>query len=95
MTEDELKEYGKVIMLEKYHSKNNIDINGVEKWNPAPLYANNLSPREEVGYSRPEQPLSNRRQLPWANQVLSNSQKRQPWESPLKEWWKSEQDKKA
>ncbi len=94
MTENDLKEYGKQVMTDKKQTKSNIGLSGVEKWNDAPLYANNLSPREEVGYSRPEQPISNRPQLPWARNVISSAEKRQPYESPFKEWWKSEQSRK-
>lgn len=36
------------------------------------------------------------RKLEWSDTVLTNmkNQPRQPRESPLKEWWKAEQDKK-
>lgn len=62
-----------------------------KKWSDKPLYEGvKKDPQEDLGYKA-------RPQLPWSSEVLRKGEreKRQPTESPLKNWFMQESDKRS
>jgi hypothetical protein len=94
MTNDEVKKCGNFIMNEKKNSQANLKPSEQRRWSDEPLYQKDPDPRAELGYNRPD-PIPQRPRMEWANQVLEKQKSRSELESPLKEWWKSEQAKKG
>lgn len=50
--------------------------------------------REDLGYSQNQPRHGVRPSEPWSSNVIKNSRAMSPLESPLKEWWKSQQHEK-